>query len=422
MEKFETSLKQEKKSTFLTKGEVLQFSPQEMVDYLNSLDTKGGLEAYLESALEDDEIKANLSYWEKWMKKDQRALLDKIIEQKKEIYPPKSESLPLNLDDKFTEEELKLILSNLEAIQLTFGCSRGCPFCGFDAIKGVREHIPYSQLANLFQKYGGEISKKKPFLYWASEPSDYLSKEGLEDKTYEDVHQLAIRYSFYDPGITTSNVTDKKWMDFMNTRQSDDLETDRRFSVFGMSDERLGELKNRITTSRLEVHNEQKKVNYRTSMFGQQFKHVKGMGKTFEEEEGVEDIPKAGIACVDGILLTPRGLYNMFVVPITKEFPQGVIIIPLEKVTDEPINPGDNLREVMRRSIIEGRYSHEGAIKRGEEFQKYTGEFPKEVSVYTADKKFSLSVDTNGNVLEAKVVKENDKDISEINEANKLTG
>ena len=79
----------------------------------------------------------------------------------------------------------------------------------------MREHIPYAQLANLFKKYGKGLNLSQPVLYWASEPSDYGSKEGLEDRTYEDVHQLASEFAHYNPGITTSEFKKQGWLNFL---------------------------------------------------------------------------------------------------------------------------------------------------------------------------------------------------------------
>jgi len=397
----------------LTRDEVLNLPPQEVVDYLSSLEENGELETFLEKAAEDESLRANLSYWEKWLEKDQQVLLEKVIEKKKEIYPLQSDSLPLQLEKRFSEKELEIIFSNIEAIQLTFGCSKGCGFCGFDAIKGVREHIPYSQLANMFQRYGKELSRGKPFLYWASEPSDYVFKEGLEDRTYEDVHQLAVKFAGYDPDVTSFNLTDKKWIDFMASKTSE-YRTGRRLSVFGMKEEKLQELQERVWASTEEIEGSGGNAQ-EVKLYGQQFRHVKGMGKTFEEQQSIEDVPRAGIACVDGVLLTPRGIFNLFVVPISKEYPQGVIIIPLEKITDEPVKIGDKLREVMRRSVVEGRYSHEGAISRGEKFQKYTGKFPKKAVVNTSDKKYSVSVDQSGNILESSVIEGENENFTSTN-------
>src|SRR3989338_7169961 len=404
--KFEPAERRE----FLSRDEILRFSPREMVDYLSALEEQGELENFLEKAAEDESLRAHLSYWEKWIEKYQRDLLERIIGRKKEMYPPNSESLPLELEKKFSEKELALIFSNMQAIQLTFGCSMGCVFCGFDAIKGVREHIPYSQLVNMFQRYGKQLSKGKPFLYWASEPSDYVSKGGLEDRTYEDVHNPAVRYAGYDPNITSFNVTDQKWIDFM-ARRTTEYRTDRRLSVFGMREKQLVGLQMRIFKGYRGAGSSGAGPQ-RVQLYGRQFRHVKGMGKTYEEQQSTEDIPKAGIACVDGVLLTPRGLFNLFVVPISKEFPQGVIITPLEQITDEPVKPGDELREVMRRSVVEGRFSHEGAISTEDKFQIYTGKFPKKSTVHTSGKRYSVSVDQNGNILDSRVIESDDENLA----------
>lgn len=401
---------EENKARFSSTEEILKLSPKEMAAYLVSVEEQGRLGEFLEKAVDDASLSAQLSYWEKWLEKDQQKLLESIIEKKKEIYPPKSESLPLELEKRFSEDELKLIFSNMKAMQLTFGCSIGCSFCGFDAIKGVREHIPYSQLANMFKKYGLQLSKGKPFLYWASEPSDYASKEGLEDRTYQDVHQLAVNYAAYEPSVTSFNLKDKEWMDFMAQKQLDVGNPSRRLSVFGMKEPQLIQLRMRASAS--EEKASEARGNFREIEFtaqaptGETVRHVKGMGKSFQEQENVDDIPKSGIACVDGTLLTPRGIYNLFVVPISREYPQGTIIVPLEEISDEPVKEGDNLKEVMRRSVMWGTYSHEGGLFKNEEgeyedFQRYIGKFPKRAMIYGKYKKYRVDIDQKGNILKA---------------------
>ena len=138
----------------ISRERILEMSPRELVDYFAQLEERGELQQFLEKAADDDALVAMFSYWEKWLEKDHRKMVDTVVETKKEMYPETSESLPLDLEKKFSPEELELIFSNLGAIQLTFGCSKGCPFCGLDAVPGVRENIPYSRLANLFQRWG----------------------------------------------------------------------------------------------------------------------------------------------------------------------------------------------------------------------------------------------------------------------------
>ena len=105
----------EQEQKILPADEILKLSPKEMANYLSSLEEQGTLENFLEQAVENKSLLAQLSYWEKWLEKDQQKLLENIIERKKEIYPPESESLPLELEKKFSEDELKLIFSNTKS-------------------------------------------------------------------------------------------------------------------------------------------------------------------------------------------------------------------------------------------------------------------------------------------------------------------
>jgi len=364
--------------------------------------------SFLESLLEDEAMVAQLSYWEKWLTQDQRQLVESIIEAKKEAYPGKSESLPLNLEKKFTDEELRLIFSNIVTIQLTFGCSKGCPFCGVDAVKGVREHIPYAQLANMFKKYGNELRKGQPFLYWASEPSDYASREGIEDRTYEDVHQLAMQYAQYDPDITSFNIFDQKWIDFMATSRErfQGRGPERRLSTYGLKDETRNRVRGMVEESfekAIKHRNpESPHINLVERTPGE-LVHLEGMGTSFKTTNETSGLT-AGITCVDGVLLTPRGIYNLVVVPLSKEYPQGAIIMPIDDIADINIKAGDSLKDVMRNTIVEAENSHEDEYVRGEPFKRYTGSFPKKVFLNTPSAQYQVLIDKDGHVVESQKI------------------
>lgn len=213
--------KQSERKNKLSPEKILDMSPREMADLFLGLDRKGELQSFLEKSAENPALIAQFGYWEKWLEKDQRRLVDEIVAQKKEAYEGKADnnSLLLYLDKRFTPEELSLIFSHTQAIQLCFGCSKGCPFCGFDAVPGAREHIPYSQLANLFQKYGKDLGENESMLYWASEPSDYASKMESEKKTYKDIQDLAVEYAGYPPHITSKEINDANWPQSIGARQ-----------------------------------------------------------------------------------------------------------------------------------------------------------------------------------------------------------
>lgn len=319
---------------------ILDMDPKELADFFSGMQRSGDLQVFLESAAENPTLVAQFSYWEKWLERDGRKLVDQTVAEKRKIYEGQedTESLPLHLEERFTPEELSLIFSATGAIQLTFGCSQSCPFCAFDAVPGKREHIPYSQLANLFQKHGQSLATREPILYWASEPSDYASKMGLEDKTYQDVHQLAIEYAGYPPHVTSRESSDDGWLTFLKTKVNYP-----RVSAYGYPQERFEEI----------LEKAEGEITVERGWSGGE--HIKGIGVSSLnfDVEGV----KNGIGCIDGILLTPRGLYNVVRLPISKEFPQGQIIMPLESISQEELKPGDNLKDVLRTSVVANYYS-----------------------------------------------------------------
>ena len=102
--------------------QILDLSPKEMADLFTKLDEEGKLESFLNESAENNALVAQFSYWEKWLEKDQRRLVDQVVAEKSKIYEGRedAESLPLHLEKKFTPEELKLIFSATGAIQLGF--------------------------------------------------------------------------------------------------------------------------------------------------------------------------------------------------------------------------------------------------------------------------------------------------------------
>lgn len=330
----------ENQGDFLSEKEILDFTPRELQKYLILLESSGKLEDFLQRACKSDVLVAQFSYWEKWMRGAQRNLVEDIVKKKKEMYPGEKDSLPLDLEKKFTHEELKIILSNVGAIQLTFGCSKGCPFCGFDAIKGVREYIPYPQLANLFQRYGVELGKTSPFLYWASEPSDYV--DPVHEKTYRDVHQLAATYAGYFPHITTRNY-DKDFLDFVESTTF--LGSKHRISAEYAHEDTVEVLKKYKVVGVLEGG------------------HRRGLGVSLgtenEEDRQANEIA-GGIGCFDGVLITPRGIYNVFQASRTEELPQAQAIVPFEKFSETPIQEGDSIQDMLRGHIVLRQTSYSG--------------------------------------------------------------
>ena len=325
------------------------FTPLEMLSYFDSL-SDDELEEKIDKILDDESMIANFSYWEKYLDKEKRMLVDEIVAKKKGIYGA-ADGLPLNLEKKFNESEIRMIANNLGAIQLTFGCSKGCPFCAFDALPGIREAIPYSQLANFFQEYGQDI-RKGPMLYWASEPSDYADSVGLEDKTYHDVHQLAVNYSSYSPHITSREFS-KSWVSYLGDVGSS------RVSIYNLKETNVLDLNNQIKQINDSFSNSEEK---RIKLVGENSSHERYFGQNYYKLSAAEKgrdkrIQSGGIGCFNGFMLSPRGLYNIVQIhDINDKYPQGQSVVPFKKFENKPIEVGFYLEDVLPYYSIEYDY------------------------------------------------------------------
>lgn len=397
MENFELKLQkaESEASQEETKETVLFCRPDELAGKLQNLTAQSSLEDSFKDICDDPDLLAHVSYWEKWLTRDQASMLERVrLDHRVEV---RKKELPLGLEERFDEKDLDLIFSNVSAIQLTVGCSIGCPHCGFDAIKGVKEEIPYEQLKNMFERYGKQLHKGAPFLYWASDPSDYRSKDkDGNQKSYQDVHRLAVNESRYEPGITTQN-HEAAWLDElrkMKRNQDPAIESSFRVSTHGLSDDDVSKIVEKEEEGKLHVVGNKDASGKR--------KKFLGMGITQKKLENIDpDTPKSGIACKDGILITPRGLYGFVVVPISQEFPQGQIIMPLHEISDLPIEKGNDMREVLTRSVVATKDSHQGnGVDEEYRYQKFDkSEVQRQAVVYTDKARYMASFDGMSGII-----------------------
>ena len=183
------------------------------------------------------------------------------------------------------------------------------------------------------------------------------------------MHQLAEGYADYSPTISSTKINNKEWLQFLGVKGK------AQVSVYGLSKRKIEKLK--------------KKLSGKVYLVGQGKSHRQGIGVSGLKNQNYRT-GELGIGCDHGILLTPRGLYNLVQLPISKDFPQGQIVAPLEKISDTEIKEGDLLKNVLQESIVKHETHQYYSWRRLQIFRKdgnYSIEFD-EKGIITSCKKF----------------------------------
>lgn len=289
----------------------------------------------------------------------------------------------MGLEKKFTPEELKVIFSNIGAVQLTYGCSLACKFCGFDALPGAREHIPFKQMRSLLEQFGSEFPKRDQgkndtFFYYASDPWDYKSEEDGERRDFKDVHNLAKQFTGISSGIRTRKVTDDKWIsDLESLKEKESWSA--QISTLGLSKERVQELREKNKGRKIGIEEQ-----YKDEKEG-----IRGIGKDILESNS--SLGRGGIGCFDGVLITPRGIYSTVQLPISEQYPQGMVIVPFEGFDLDQLKVGIRIDEVLRYVLPINREMQEYGVGGWVNYENGLSEF----EVFTGEKSIYLQVDKN---------------------------
>ncbi|MEI6296099.1 MAG: hypothetical protein WCO84_00440 [bacterium] len=311
--------------------EIIEVLPNDLNSVFEEQEKSGNLNSFLETKRKDPSFVAHISYWGKYLKLKYRKEFESIYKEKIQPEIEKGD-LPLALEKKFSPEKLEKIIENIHAIQLTHGCSKKCKFCGFDAVPGVADHTPFVQISQLFSKYGKQLSNFRPFLYFASDPSDYRSvdKNNVE-VDYSALEEITQKYANYTPYISTREYKNEKWKKII--RETSEKKP-VRMSVQGDKNYKIPE---GVNDRNLHLYDGK----------------IIPLGKNITKENQDESI--SGIGCFDGSLLTPRGIYNVLQVPVSFEHPQGQLVTPIQELADEPVKEGQSVETVLSQSIVHGK-------------------------------------------------------------------
>lgn len=390
----EGSAAQTHESPFQAEREaLLGLSPRALAERFKTVEAEDNLPAFIDFLVNDDALLANVSWWEKWLTNGQVKLFEAAIKERKlrEAEKLKTDVLPLGLEKKFTPEELHAIFSNIGAVQLTYGCSMACKLCGFDALPGAREHISFKQVRSLLEQFGNQFprenqGKHDAFFYYASDPWDYKSEEDGEKRDFKDVYLLAKEFTGISSGIRSRKVTDTDWINTLGDLRAEGS-SPVQISTLGLSKENIKKLQEKLKGSKA-IHIQEG---------GMSEDGVRGIGR---DSLGSQDsMGKGGIGCFDGMLLTPRGIYSSVQLPISEQYPQGMVMVPFERCDITQVKVGMRIEEALRYVIPINRGIKESQTNYDEEKITYKNGL-SEFEVCIGERNIYLRVDGNFVVTE----------------------
>src|SRR3989344_2076646 len=319
--------------------ELFRKTPSELAQKLKQLADRGEARDYLRRAFLDPRNIATVSYYEKWMVKKVQDIIEELVKEKEEESWAQGE-LPAGLAERYSEEELKQLLSSLFFVQPTQGCAHACPFCAWDAPKGVRSTIPFNQFAKLMEKYGDVFKDNCIDLHFASEPGDYKYTDPVSGKEYDYSDLLSVAKNFLSGTVNS----------FL-TRRSDD-----EWLEYVVKEGGLRSLDN-ATNRRLQ----KQKTNGRGRGFkgvkhhaegGDERLHTPGIGLSIKKTRNLVGKERGIYTRKPGSILTPRGYLHIFPGEIQDVSPQGLVAVAvggLHRIEEayEKLKPGVKLQDVM---------------------------------------------------------------------------
>lgn len=228
--------------------------------------------------------------------------------------------------ENYSEEERKIMFSQLAGIQLTEGCNGNCYFCYTGKKKGVEAKYSFDSVTAFLKKYES-LFPASVGLYWDSDPFDY--REGVHNftdiyKAWREIRSKEFQY------ISTAMPRggEEDFIDFIEYAISEhsrkkDVVLTVRVSVAKHNIERVEAVFNKLTEDLAKNGFSDKEINnfYDACVeIEGRFKIYK-VGPLINGQEHIRDVQTP--ACRDGVIVSPRALKAIMMVVPTIFEPSG---------------------------------------------------------------------------------------------------
>jgi hypothetical protein len=332
-----------------------------MIDNL-SLDER---EEFIESLRnpENQSHLAQLMFFQKYLYKNSPIFAKRVestaIGNHLEHILSSNDFIPYSLS-RYNDEELRIIYSNIEWIQITQGCGGDCVHgCGVDAVSKVRDRIPFEYVINTLKNIAENRERKNPpNLYFASDPLE-IGKNNPEffliAENYHRIFNSPLNISTSIPAGNEELYKEicRRKPGYINLRVSITEQNIKRLKKQGIL-----------------IHDEINSfpffpgVNPRIApgIFHEDYRPNLGVNlvtEDYRENLGINryKIPgnKRNFCNISALIMTPYGILNTIGVPcVNDNYPQGRIVVSVDKISDEPFifNEGDNIDKYLTDCIV----------------------------------------------------------------------
>ncbi|MFH0770567.1 MAG: hypothetical protein V1926_04275 [Candidatus Peregrinibacteria bacterium] len=242
------------------------------------------------------------------------------------------------ITSRLSNRQLQTIGRNVAAVQLNLGCSIGCPDCNFNALLQPRKRLSWKAATTIIDTWGASMKENGTLFYYASDPLDWETSDG---HTYLDLLNYCKNKIDFSPHTTTAVPKGKEEM----AKQIWESPHEIRISVSKSNIARLKRAGFMQGNNPMEYHESLGEPGHPRS-------HVIGSGmvnseesfwRNFNEKEGLKyDVGRSydyrsyrpSIGCINGVLVTPDGMYNMASTATTPLTPNGFIRYPITTDTE----------------------------------------------------------------------------------------
>lgn len=263
----------------------------------------------------------------------------------------------INYFRSFHPDALRLMLTNLSSIELTFGCNTACVVtCAVPAAMGVKNQMPFPVLKWLVASYPEELKKAHVVLYGDGDMQFYSSQDE-DGRSVDAVDALKL---FHGIGVKpyVSVAIGPKLIDFLyrlvvveklEVQRISRLIAGTRDDAFGSIIERLNK-KHKTETGEDEIPVDAQMVIHKAFLKGDKSAYNTTLGNAVIRRRDIRerDISTLQVHCYHGVSLTRNGFNAKVIRPPSKLFPYGQIRYPL--------SPKDQCLRIPRYSNMEDVY------------------------------------------------------------------